>query len=274
MMLRRSLLFSFLAAVARSNVLETDSHFFSTSDGDVLEPAPISAQGITQIATTIAREGFVYAPRDADLAALVADAASACGRAESCLRNRFSAASTHAARLEARVRELAAERFGGGVACAGVTVFGRPAAAPQNMHYDAVRSDGQACEDVTPSPPAYAVRAWLPLHVVDAAPLLLSNSTWLYDNACPRRALSPFGGGGGSSPTARVFSADEFAADCGADGCAYFHTLGMEPGELVFFRNGEVLHGTAAVGAPDAPPRVALSVDCEVPNDDPIRRSL
>jgi len=68
--------------------------------------------------------------------------------------------------------------------------------------------------------------------------------------------------------------ADEFAADCGADGCAYFHTLGMEPGELVFFRNGEVLHGTAAVGAPDAPPRVALSVDCEVPNDDPIRRFL
>ena len=59
------------------------------------------------------------------------------------------------------------------------------------MHYDAVKSDGQACEDVTPSPPAYAVRAWLPLHVVDAAPLLLSNSTWLYDNACPRRALSP-----------------------------------------------------------------------------------
>ena len=82
MMARFSFLFSFLAAIARSNVLETDSHFFSTSDGDVLEPAPIRAQGITQIATTIAREGFVYAPRDADLAALVADAASACGRAE------------------------------------------------------------------------------------------------------------------------------------------------------------------------------------------------
>ncbi|KAH8053805.1 hypothetical protein JL722_9285 [Aureococcus anophagefferens] len=119
------------------------------------------------------------------------------------------------------------------------------------MHYDAVKSDGQACEDVTPSPPAYA-------HVALRQRVSAARS---------RR-------GGGSSPTARVFSADEFAADCGADGCAYFHTLGMEPGELVFFRNGEVLHGTAAVGAPDAPPRVALSVDCEVPNDDPIRRFL
>ena len=133
------------------------------------------------------------------------------------------------------------------------------------MHFDAVSADAQACEDVSPSPPLYAVRAWIPLHVVDAAPLLLANSTWLYADACPRRASSPFCGA--SSPTARIFSAAEFAADCDrhAEGCAYFHTLGMEPGELVYFRNGDVLHGTAAVGDPKAT-RVALTVDCEVTN--------
>lgn len=72
---------------------------------------------------------------------------------------------------------------------------------------------------------------------------------------------------GASSPTAIIFSAAEFAADCDrhAEGCAYFHTLGMEPGELVYFRNGDVIHGTAAVGDPKAT-RVALAIDCEVPN--------
>ena len=73
--------------------------------------------------------------------------------------------------------------------------------------------------------------------------MLLSNTTNAYADACPRRAPPVEG----SSPTARVFSRDDFMADCAPDGaCDWFHTLGVEPGEIVFFRNGEVLHGLEA----------------------------
>jgi len=110
-----------LAVVARADVLETESHFLSSG---VLEATQIRAQPVGGAGTTMAREGIVHSPRDPGLAALLADAASACGRA-ACLRRRFSAASPYTEPLEARVQALATERFGGGVACAGARPAGR-----------------------------------------------------------------------------------------------------------------------------------------------------
>jgi len=118
---------------------------------------------------------------------------------------------------------------------------------------------------VRAAPRELRVRAWAPLAAVAAAPLLLANTTALYADACPRRAPPE----PGRSPTARVFSRADFVADCGGvDACAWVHALGVDAGEALFFRNGEVLHGTAAVGDLDAPPRVAVAVDCVVVSRD------
>jgi hypothetical protein len=109
------------------------------------------------------------------------------------------------------------------------------------------------------------VRAWLPIQPVAKAPLLLCNTTALYPSACARRAPAE----PGKSPSWKIFGRRDFLADCaafggGADGgtCGWYHTLGMVGGEVLFFRNGEVMHGTATVGEDGG--RFSLALDCAV----------
>merc|ERR1711957_892959 len=73
------------------------------------------------------------------------------------------------------------------------------------------------------------------------------------------------------SPTWRIYSRDDFLSDCrarreqnygtdeGGGTCSFRHTLGMIPGEALFFRNGMVMHGSANHGNGR---RIALTMDC------------
>jgi hypothetical protein len=53
-------------------------------------------------------------------------------------------------------------------------------------------------------------------------------------------------------------SGEESGEESGA--CRWFHTLGMLPGEALFFRNGMVMHGTARLGGEGS--RMSLAIDC------------
>jgi hypothetical protein len=104
------------------------------------------------------------------------------------------------------------------------------------------------------------LRAWMPiLPVVDRAPLLLFNTTLLYedDDARLERSESLM------SSSNRLMSGTEFRTACAKKpyGCACFHTLGMRQGELLVFRNSLVLHGTPQLGIGT---RLALALDCAV----------
>ena len=140
-------------------------------------------------------------------------------------------------------------------------LFCREGNNPQNMHYDTVASERGNCSEFTPEAESgyLNIRAWIPIVPVQKAPLLISNTTYLYKNACAKRAASE----PGKSASWKIFSREEFLADCAqqGDGCQFFHTVGMIPGEVLFFRNGMVLHGTAKLGEGM---RVAMAVDCVV----------
>lgn len=149
-------------------------------------------------------------------------------------------------------------------------LFARSDDTVQNMHYDEVLRDD-----------LFRFRVWVPLGTILQAPLVLSTTLHLYENESERFAVSllPF------EPTTlidkmsagkRIFSRDEFIDDCShirsesnsiprrLGTCAWFHTLGMKPGEMIAFQNSAILHGTASVGSGGN--RVAIAVDCHGSN--------
>ena len=265
-----TLLFALCGVAAASQVshedteLFTEAHFFAplSLGGQVLEALPIKARSVRGAGGVLRRDGFSWVAAESGLAADAAAARGACGADEACLRRRYAHGSAPLAALSRRVEAALAATTGEAARCSsGATVFSRRPRDPQNAHYDAVASDTADCGAVIAAPDALSVRAWTPLAAVTAAPLLLANTSALYGDACPRRAAAP----PGSTATARVFSRDEFVADCaGTAACDWYHALGVEAGEVLFFRNGEVLHGTAAHGGVDDPPRIALAIDCTV----------
>jgi hypothetical protein len=160
-------------------------------------------------------------------------------------------------------------------------LFARDGESPQNMHYDEV--EPFSVDAARTSPPEAAkgmaggtirehpgsatqaangmrLRAWMPiLPVVDRAPLLLFNTTLLYEDDDARLVKSE----SLMSSSNRLMSRKEFRAECAkkSDGCECFHTLGMRQGELLVFRNSLVLHGTPRLGTGA---RLALALDCAV----------
>ena len=117
---------------AATRLEDLDAHFFAQRLGQqVLESTPVRARSVRASTASLWREGFAHAAADASLAALLAEAADACGRDEACLRRRFADASPSAASLARAVRAVAAGRLGQRVdACRGVTVFSRLADRP------------------------------------------------------------------------------------------------------------------------------------------------
>ena len=155
-------------------------------------------------------------------------------------------------------------------------MFARTSSNPQNLHYDTVKFQELACEDIVPSKSRQQkiyLRHWFPIVNSKFAPLLLSNTTHLYDNACSRRFADSREN---QSPSWLIPQKDEFLEHCKerqevdeafSGTCAWYHTLNMYPGEYVSFRNGMVLHGSAPVGAlreeEDESLRLTFVVDCE-----------
>ena len=178
-------------------------------------------------------------------------------------------------------------------------LFARKASNPQNLHYDTVKFEELACEDIVPHSKHQKIylRHWyshffflshvyilasktehplnrFPLVHVNSAPLLLSNTTRLYDNACSRRSTNTQEN---QSPSWLIPSKHEFLNHCKqrqeideifSETCAWYHTLDMHPGEYMSFRNGMVLHGSAPVRAvreedEEEPLRLSFAVDCE-----------
>jgi len=159
-------------------------------------------------------------------------------------------------------------------------LFARTSTNPQNLHYDTVKFETKSCEDIVPNANEQTVylRHWLPLIQVMSAPLLLSNTTLLYDNACDRRFSDTLEN---QSPSWLIPTKDDFLKRCDKrqqeneifrETCTWYHTLGMSPGEYVSFRNGMVLHGSAPVlerrvgeeeeEEEEETLRLSLAVDC------------
>jgi hypothetical protein len=148
------------------------------------------------------------------------------------------------------------------------TLFARSGDSPQNMHYDTVASESEnGCAAMTPAedgPNKYMnVRSWMPITPVNKAPLLLANTTRLYKDACARRVPTEKG----KSASWKIFDRKDFLSDCsrapngGKSGaCRWFTSLGMVPGEILLFRNGMVMHGTARMGGEGM--RLSLAIDC------------
>jgi len=274
-----------------SEILATRGHFFEKRFGSlVLDSIPVSAHPVRTASTStpavLRQRGFAWHPHHAPIAAILAPVAKDCGvgaevgplHPEECVR-RHLAGTARAEVLATLVSEVLGALLGGHqeVGCrSGVTIFVRRAEDPQNMHYDAVATDTTPCAEVgAHGSGTMLLRAWMPLHSVISAPLLLADTSGLYANACPRRAgLDEENNEASRSPTARIFSVADFERDCAtarsraldpATGtCRWLHTLGMDVGELLFFSNGDVMHGTAAHGEATTPPRVSVAVDCTV----------
>ena len=124
------------------------------------------------------------------------------------------------------------------------------------MHYD--ETEPLSC-DAGDGGVGMRIRVWMPIFEVDRAPLLLANTTRLYDDACQR--LESPSDVNIHTPSNRILSASQHRHDCDQvqGACDYFHTLGMRPGDMIIFRNNLVLHGTMRWGRGV---RLALAVDC------------
>ena len=66
---------------AATHLEDLDAHFFAQRlGGQVLESTPVRARSVRASTASLWREGFAHAAADASLAALLAEAADACGR--------------------------------------------------------------------------------------------------------------------------------------------------------------------------------------------------
>ena len=254
-------------------------HFLAGSVQEelVVAATPVRARS-DALRTRLRRDGWFWRPRDAALASAVEELADACFTPRTlpldhhCFEAHFAAHPHAAAAVLAHVSALLREEVADlTVTCAPPerwVLFGRSGNKPQNVHYDTVATESAPCEEATAAAETgrMEVRFWLPLGTVESAPLLISNTTSLYDNSCARRETpsSP-----DRSPSWKIFSRDEFEADCAVAhlssarrraACGWRHTLGMRAGEALAFRNGMVLHGTAALGGPAV--RISMAVDC------------
>lgn len=233
-------------------------------------------------ATTLETDGFVHISRDMTTYRFITMLARSCfssGRTESDeIRTRFDRflldheqdARTFSKYLE---RDLSAYLSGRSLSCVPpekFVLFTRSSHYPQNAHYDTVAAESKSCATMTPESVG-TVRVWMPLDRVRSAPLMISNTTNLYDNACARRSPDV----PGMSSSWKIPSRDAFVSDCAerrsllADArvCRWYHTLGMDVGEKLAFRNGMVMHGTPTSGDVGRELRVSVAIDCVVTDD-------
>ena len=233
--------------------LSTEAHFFTSIFGSpVLDSMPVQPRAVASAPnSTLRRDGFAWWPMDHELATLLKWPAAPTGQCsangEDCLqlpRNEREVIAQHV--TDRLVEVMQRSESAAVVSCAPhpLTVFSRSGIKPQNMHYDSVASDVLPCNEVIYADRELpmSVRAWMPFgSPVESAPLLIVNTSALHVDACGRRTYM---GGGSQSSTAKILSAADLAADCAAGAasasCNWFHTLGMQVGSILFFRNGEV----------------------------------
>ena len=252
------------------------AHFLHESGAlESLSIAPSTLRGVAPreqrlSSTSLVRDGWVWRPNvDRELVPIVRNLGLACrtsGDSAACAKRYFAARPAAAAAVlravEAALRSALPHSLTARCSASFVT-FARAGATPQNMHYDTVAQESRDCRAITPAlgrDGMMSIRAWLPTAPVDCAQLLLANTTALYTDACAKRASAK----PRQSASWKIFSRAEFEKDCAAAvdsrACSWFTTDGMTPGEMLFFRNGFVMHGTNfSMGGCK---RMSLAVDC------------
>lgn len=242
-------------------ILETDAYFFNHG---VLEPMAIQARSALDVNATLDNNGWemmAFAdPSNSTLVRIVAGLEEAGCFDDMTIVNTCALETFR--KYNSFAKELATElerRHGASdsiIQCSSAenwVIFVRTGQTPQNMHYDEVKNSSY-------------FRVWMPVRSFGTAPLLIANTTDLFETNSERLTL----GRPGFTPNNRVISSVDFLRDCaaarmrggkGVDGvCQFFHTLGMQLGQALAFRNGLVLHGNGVLGSGGT--RVALAVDC------------
>ena len=250
--------------------------YFLSASGE-LQALRVAPRNVRDGAALLVRDGWTWQERNGNVDAVIASLATECRAKREewsapCTDAYFSAHPAAAASLASSVASTVRDHLGGAmdVQCSSTFVtFARAGARPQNMHYDTVPAEAERdCRSLRAalgSNGAMHVRAWLPTERVSCAELLLSNTTHLYADACARRAASA----PGQSASWKIYSRGEFASDCAAaaelspEVCTWRTTASMARGEMLLFRNGFVMHGTARTAqAGERCRRVTLAVDC------------
>jgi hypothetical protein len=255
----------------------TDVYFHNAATGE-LEALRVAPRDVRDGTATLARDGWAWQRRNGNVDAIISSLATECRlsrESDACTANYFASHPAAAASLVGSIASTVRDHMGGlvNVQCSSKFVtFARAGARPQNMHYDTVAAEAERdCRLLKPalgSDGAIHVRAWLPTERVSCAELLISNTTHMYTDACARRAASA----PEQSASWKIYSRSEFVHDCAAAAehasgvCSWGTTASMKRGEMLLFRNGFVMHGTARTAETGGRPcrRVSVAADCVV----------